>query len=502
MALKSSTKRRKPFPPGHYPVVIIGSGPGGLQTSYFLRRLGVEHAVLSADIGPGGMFLRFPLFQRLISWSKPYAPAARGTRPYAWYDWNSLLADDRAHQALVPEFMDGSSYFPSRVEMERGLAAFARRTRVGARYGCRWEATRRTGEGFTLVTSDGEYACRVLVIAVGMAEPWKPDVLGMDLAPHYVLTRAPRTYADQRVVILGKRNSGFEVADALLPWARQIVLLSPRPALLSIHSRSTAGVRARYLLPYEDHALAGGVVALDAATNRIERIGTGYRVIAAGTTRPGEFVFDADAVIAATGFTTPLRDLRALGLATFNQDRLPAQTPFWESTTVPGVFFAGTVTQGAIGLKKHGIPSNSGGVAGFRHNARVLARHLAEKHFAIPVPRPALREEEVVPYLLAEVARAPELWNQRSYLARVVSADPHEGIRDEGIVPLAHFVDAGGPDAVAVVLETDQTGDHHPAVYIRRGGKVTEHVLPSNPLHDFETAEHKAQLTSLLDGLI
>ena len=335
-----------------------------------------------------------------------------------------------------------------------------------------------------------------------MAEPWKPDVPGLDLVPHYVRTRAPRTYADQRVVILGKRNSGFEVADALLPWARQIILLSPRPALLSIQSRSTAGVRARYLLPYEDHALGGGVVALDAATSRVERTGAGYQVFAAGTTRPGEFVFDADAVIAATGFTTPLGDLRALGLATFNQDRLPALTPFWESTTVPGIFFAGTVTQGAIGLKKHGIPSNSGGVGGFRHNARVLAGYLAEKHFAITTPRPTLRAAEVVPYLLSEVARAPELWNQRSYLARVLSVDPREGIRDEGIVPLAHFVDASGPDAAAIVLETDQVGDHHPAVYVRRSGRVTEHVLSSDPLHNFETPEHHAQLTALLNGLL
>ena len=211
---------------------------------------------------------------------------------------------------LVAEFMDGSSYYPSRVEMARGLAAFVRRARLAARYGCRWEATRKTSDGFTLVTSNGDYTCRALVVAVGMAEPWKPDVPGLELVPHYVRTRAPRTYADQRVVILGKRNSGFEVADALLPWARQIILLSPRPALLSIQSRSTAGVRARYLLPYEDHVLGGGVVALDAATNRVERTGAGYRVFAAGTTRPGEFVFDADAVIAATGFTTPLGDLR------------------------------------------------------------------------------------------------------------------------------------------------------------------------------------------------
>ena len=35
----------RPFPPGDYPVVVVGCGPGGLQTSYCLSRLGVEHAV-------------------------------------------------------------------------------------------------------------------------------------------------------------------------------------------------------------------------------------------------------------------------------------------------------------------------------------------------------------------------------------------------------------------------------------------------------------------------
>ncbi|MGZ6273693.1 MAG: NAD(P)-binding protein, partial [Candidatus Limnocylindrales bacterium] len=84
----------RPFPPGEYPLVVVGSGPGGLQLSYTLRRLGVDHAVISADPTPGGMFRRFPFFQRLLSWTKPYAPAERGTRAYERYDWNSLLAEE------------------------------------------------------------------------------------------------------------------------------------------------------------------------------------------------------------------------------------------------------------------------------------------------------------------------------------------------------------------------------------------------------------------------
>ncbi len=59
----------RPFGPGDYDVVVVGSGPGGLQASYWLRRLGVRHAVVSADDVPGGMFQRLPIYQRLISWT-------------------------------------------------------------------------------------------------------------------------------------------------------------------------------------------------------------------------------------------------------------------------------------------------------------------------------------------------------------------------------------------------------------------------------------------------
>ena len=157
----------RPFPPGEYPVVVVGSGPGGLQMSYSLRRLGIPHATISADPAPGGMFRRWPHFQRLLSWTKPYAPEERTSRAYQRYDWNSLLADEVDSQAvaLQASFMDGSSYFPARPEMEANLAAFAERTELEVRYDCRWLSTRREetpdGERFVLVTSDGEYRCRV-----------------------------------------------------------------------------------------------------------------------------------------------------------------------------------------------------------------------------------------------------------------------------------------------------------------------------------------------------
>ena len=56
-------------------------------------------------------------------------------------------------------------------------------------------------------------------------------------------------------------------------------------------------------------------------------------------------------------------------------------TPYWESASVPGLYFGGTLSQAAGGLKKHGLPANSGAVHGARYNARVLARRIAETRF-------------------------------------------------------------------------------------------------------------------------
>lgn len=492
----------RPFPPGRYPLVLVGSGPGALQLTYCLRRLGVEHAVISLDDAPGGMFRRWPIFQRMLSWTKPYADHRRGTRAYERYDWNSLLAEEEGSRAVMARVMDGTSYFPSRPEMERGLVEFAEGTGLLIRYGCRWQATRVDGEDFVIETSDGEYRTPAAVFAVGVAEPWKPHVLDVEGVQQYGDLRPAESYADRRVFIVGKQNSGFEIASGLLPWARQIVLASPSRTRLSVDTRTLVGVRARYVQPYEDWALTGGVVLLDASIEQVERRADGYVVHTKSPTDGRALLFEVDDVIAATGFVSPLRDLPHLGVTTFGQSGIPAQTPFWESSSLPGVYFAGTIMQGAQGMRKHGIPSNSGAVQGYRYNARVLANHLAATRFGVAMARPALRSEEVVPYLLAEASRGPELWHQRSYLARVLTVDPDLGIVDDGIQPLAHFIDSAGSDAVAVSLEANGKDDPYPAVYVRAHGAVSEHLLPSHPLLDFEGPEYRRQLGSVLGDLL
>ena len=491
-----------PFPPGDYPVLVIGSGPGALQVSYSLRQLGIEPAVISADPSPGGMFRRWPFFQRLLSWTKPHAPAERGSRAYERYDWNSLLGSTPETRAIQPALMDGTSYFPSRPEMEANLVAFAERAAVTVRYGCTWTATRviatADGDRFEVDTTDGAYRCRVLVVAVGVAEPFTPPGVGMEHTHHYADVRPAESYADHRVLIIGKQNSGFELASGLLPWARQLIVVSPSHVRLSVETKTLVGVRARYVQPVEDHVLGGGVSVLDAAIDRVERGSDGRLTVHLRRTDGGaDLAAEVDDVISATGFVTPLRDLPELGVQTFGASHLPVQTPWWESASVPGIFFAGTIGQGAKGLQKHGVPSNSGAVHGARYNARVLAAHIATTRFGVVAERAHLRTEAIPDFLAAELAEAPELFHQRGYLARVLSADPAGGVRDDGVQPLAHVLDGSGPDAIAATLEADGSGAIYPVVYTRIDGRVVEQAIEPDPFMRFDSIDARRAIADL-----
>jgi hypothetical protein len=220
------------------------------------------------------------------------------------------------------------------------------------------------------------------------------------------------------------------------------------------------------------------------------------------TDRDESLRFEVDEVISATGFGCPLLDLPDMGVTTFGASRLPTQTAWWESTTVPGISFAGTIGQGAKGLQRHGMPSNSGAVHGSRYNARLLAARIASTQFGVALPRPGLDPAGLVDFVANELTEAPDLWHQRGYLARVVTLDPVLGPVDDGVQPLTHLLDTGGPDALAITLEADGSGAIYPVLYSRRRGAVAERRLDPDPLLRYDSPDARRAIAEVVRTVV
>jgi hypothetical protein len=242
-------------------------------------------------------------------------------------------------------------------------------------------------------------------------------------------------------------------------------------------------------------------VILDGAIERVERIEGADGPLAVQVRRTGggeDLRFEVDEVIAATGFVCPLLDLPDIGVTTVGASGLPTQSAWWESATVPGIFFAGTIGQGAKGLQRHGMPSNSGAVHGARYNARILAGRVAATRFGVQLPRPALDPDGIVDFIATELTEAPELWHQRGYLARVVTLDPSLGPVDDGVQPLSHVLDADGPDALAITLEADGSGAIYPVLYTRRRGAIAEGTLDADALLRYDGPEARRAIADVV----
>ena len=101
--------------------------------------------------------------------------------------------------------------------------------------------------------------------------------------------------------------------------------------------------------------------------------------------------------------------------------------------------------------------------------------------------RPAIADGTA--FLLRELSTAPELWVQKGYLCRVVTRNG-DGFVDDGVLPLAHFLD-GTDDAVAASVEVDESGAIIPMIYVRVKGEIREHAFESHPLHDYESDTYR-----------
>ncbi|WP_327000542.1 NAD(P)-binding domain-containing protein [Dactylosporangium sp. NBC_01737] len=434
--------------------LIIGAGPAGLQLAALLEAEGRrDYLVLEGAAAPGAFFARFPRHRQLISINKPHT-GTDDPELNLRLDWNSLLTDDEA--LLFKHY--SRRYFPHADDMVRYLADFARNVKV--RYNTRVTRVSRDDAGFTVAAGDETFTAKRLIVATGVSKRYEPDIEGFELAERYdEMPVDPDDYLDQRVLIIGKGNSAFETADALMETTAVIHVAGPSPVRMAWRTHYVGHLRAVNNNFLDTYQLKSANAILDGDIRRIERDGDGYRV-AFSFSRADEVVKELsyDRVLACTGFRFDASIFDgSCRPELVIRDRFPAQTDEWESVNVPGLFFAGTISQ-VRDFKK----STSGFIHGFRYAVRALHRILERRYAGAPWPAATLdpTPKSIVDAVIERINRTSALWQQFGFLADVVTVDGAEARYHEE-VPVDYFTRAGlGPADHAFVVTLEYGPEH------------------------------------------
>jgi thioredoxin reductase len=444
--------------------VIVGAGPAGLQLSYFLDRAGADYLTLERGAGPSQFFRQYPRHRKLISLNKVHTTSSDPEIRLRW-DWNSLLND--SPELLFPQF--SQAYFPDADVLTHYLEEFDRHYQLRISYDTTVERIERTDDGFVLRlarvgessaddTADVLYA-RCVIIATGWGHPHIPEIKGIEYATGYEdMSVDPVDYAGQRVLVIGKGNSGFETASALLGHAAMVHLASRRPIRLAWNTKHPGDVRGQYAAILDSYQFKTLHSVLDCTIDEIRPVGDRFEVHITYSHADGETeVLEYESVLRCTGFrmaTAVFGD--GCAVATTLDGRLPALRSDFQSTTVDGLYFAGTLAQ-SRDFKR----ASSAFIDGFRYNLRTMAALLRERYEGVPVPCVAgpADPHHLTQLVLDRVNRSSALWTQFEYLCDVLVVDEATGM-------VRHYEDL--PEDYAVERFADQ---NHYYTYGLRWGR-------------------------------
>ncbi|MDJ0841009.1 MAG: NAD(P)-binding domain-containing protein [Acidobacteriota bacterium] len=464
-----------------YRYLIIGAGPAGLQLAYFLEKAGHDYLVLEGGTSPGSFFKHFPRQRGLISINKRYTGYEDPEINLRW-DWNSLLSD--SEELLMKHY--SKSYFPKADTLVKYLGDFADHFGLNIEYNSRVVKISKD-EVFEVVDQNGtRYSCRNLVVATGLSKPYIPPIPGIEFAESYEsVSTDPEDFCNQRVLIIGKGNSAFEIADNLLSTAAVIHLCSPEPLKMAWQSHFVGHLRAVNNNILDTYQLKSQNAVFDAEIDRIEREGNQFRVSVSYLHAHGEKeTLLYDRVITCTGFQLDqsifdetCRPATAVG------NRLPAQTSAWESVNIEGLYFSGSLTQ-MRDYKK----STSAFIHGFRYNCRALYRILEQRNHQKPWPKRVLDNDAqaLTDAVIQRVNRTSALWQLFGFLADVVSVDGDQAAYYEEI-PVDYVHDGPLGRSGHYYLVTLEYGPHHetndPFNVTRIDRNDAAHADQSNFLH-------------------
>ena len=295
-------------------LIIVGGGPCGLACAVAARRSGLSHLMI--EKGPFlNTLVRFPQTMTFFSSAERLEI---GDIPFAL-------------PHLRPTRAEGIAYFQTVAQRERvNMRTYEPVIEVTGRFGDFVVRTRdRTGR-------ERRYRSRAVVIATGYYD--SPRLLGvpgeeLDHVRHYY--DQPYPYFQQRVIVIGGRNSAAQVALELFRHGAHVTLVHRGP---SVSDRIKPWIRPDLDARLRNHEIPA---YFNTEVERIER--DRVHLVQGGTRR---FTLPADFVLAMTGYQPDHSRLKELGVDIDPLSGAPVYDPETMETNVPGVYVAGVAAGG------------------------------------------------------------------------------------------------------------------------------------------------------------
>lgn len=193
-------------------VLVIGAGPAGIASAYFLGRAGIPYTVLDC------------------------APVIAST-------WANLYPSLRLNTSRFYSHLPGRRFpwwfglFPTARQYHRYLEQFVHAHRLNIRLGVSIERVFPAGDGWRAETSAGTSWHPAIISATGRFScPYTPSIPGHETFGGALLHacdyRGPGPFVGRRVMVVGNGPSGVDIATDLGAHAARPVLLAQRTGVV------------------------------------------------------------------------------------------------------------------------------------------------------------------------------------------------------------------------------------------------------------------------------
>jgi thioredoxin reductase (NADPH) len=317
-----------------FDLIIIGAGPIGLACGIEAKKAGLHYTIIEKGCLVNSLF-HYPLNMTFFSTSERLEI---GEVPFVSHQPKPNRFEALEYYRRV------CSTWKLEVKLYEEVSAINR------------------GKDFHIVTSQGEYECKAVILALGFYDlPYLLNIPGEDLpkVKHYY--DEPHPYYRQKIVVIGAANSAVDVALETFRKDAQVTMV--------IREEGIRESVKYWVKPDIENRIKEGTIKAY-FNSHVLRITHDTVVI---KTPEGEKTIENDFVLAMTGYQPPFDFMKRCGI-TFQDDQF--HTPLYDEgtmeTNVNGLYLAGVVCGG--------LKTNKWFIENSRVHAEMIIKNLMEKH--------------------------------------------------------------------------------------------------------------------------